>query len=386
MNHVHLNMIKSFLLFLVLTISLCTHAQNQEPMIDVLETEIKVASGKEDELYLAFNTGDQIVFNMKVDGKKTIDVVEIIEYPSNKRFAEYKSSRIENKLIRVSNKAVYKFRFHNSNILFSRVCNVHIQRIPANDSTIDFNTGVKWVEKNDTTWSSNTREVVLGYDTTYLRKTKKVLIKTEQKETLILDKSQRVHSRMSENNNKTYVFFNLPQNVFADNKTSKVIAWAFWVGVGEESNRAWRENTKVIGSLVQGAASFFISPLGALAAGKITELIIPKNGEDVAYVLTDETNKNYCLSGSSFKAFDEGKGVAGYRAFTDSDMNQGMYFLLFSNDNYVQAIDVNIKVSAIVQTDIYKYQPYTEMKINEIRGTKTFKTPTVTSKLIPITE
>lgn len=265
-----------------------------------------------------------------------------------------------------------------------RICKIKIQRIPASELTKNFNSTVTWETRQETTFNTYTKDVIVGYDTTYVQKTKKVLIKTEIKEELIFDKPQRVHSTTNSNGYKTTLFFTLPQNKTLPYETTKVISWAYWVGVGDEANQAWKQNSQTIINFAKGAATYFTSPLGALAAGAVTELILPKIGEDVSYAIADQINKDLFLSGNQYNAYDYGKGVAGFRKFTDQTMCQGSFFVLLSNDNVMQGIDATVKVVAIIESNFYEDQQYTEVIATPRYEKKTFSEPIVNTYKVPV--
>ncbi len=208
--------------------------------IDVTEQTIKIKAMKEEEIQLGFAAGDKIVFNFKEVNDKEIKEVEILEYPSSSKYSDFKVSKVENKIVPVLKQGVYIFRFKNSAIN-GRVCKILIQRIPAAEATRNFSTAVSWVTRQDTTWNIFTKDVVVGYDTTYLQKTKKEIVSSEQKEEIILDKNERVHSETNANGNRTSVFFSLPPNSFTGSTSVKVIAWAYWIGVGNEAAAAWQK-------------------------------------------------------------------------------------------------------------------------------------------------
>ena len=367
------------LLFTAITVTV-----NAQEAVDVTDQTLKVGALKEEELYFGFAQGDKIIFNFKEINAKELKEVEIVEYPNNSKFSDFKTIQIDNKTINVTKQGVYLFRFKNGT-LAGRICKIQIKRIPANASTQNFNTAVNWITKQDTTWNTYTKDVIVGYDTTYLQKTKRELVKTEKREELIIDKSQRVHSQTSDNGNKTYVFFTLPQNQYTTYKIAKVISWAYWVGVGEEANQAWKSNMQIVGGLAKNAAALFTSPLGALAVGAAADLLIPKVGEDVSYSIVDESNKNLFMGGYQYRGWDQGKGVAGFKKFNDESLCQGTYFVCLANDNLVQAIDANVKVIAIVETNEYEDKPYTEMVVNAKYEKKMFTDPIITSKEIPVT-
>lgn len=355
-----------------------------QELIDVTDQTIKLGGFKEEELYFGFATGDKIIFNFNEANNKELTEIEIIEYPNNSKFSDYKTKQIENKTISVTTQGVYIFRFKNA-ALAGRICKVKIQRIPASEETKNFNSSVTWETRQETTYNTYTKDVIVGYDTTYTQKTKKVLVNTEQKEELIFEKPQRVHSITNSNGNKTTLFFTLPQNEVTLYKTKKVISWAYWVGVGEEANQAWKQNSQIISDIAKGSASYFTTPLGALAVGAITDLMIPKIGEDVYYAIADQTNKDLFLSGYQYKIYDQGKGVAGYRKFSDPSVCQGTYFVLLSNDNLMLGIDATVKVIAIIETNTYEDHQYTDTNITPRYEKKTFSDPVIKTLKVPIT-
>lgn len=355
----------------------------QEP-IDVTDQTIKIGATRSEEIMLGFAGGDKIVFNFTEVNGKDLKEVEVIEYPSTSKFSDFKTNKIENKILAVSRQSVYIFRFKNA-AFGGRVCKIHVQRIPANNETKNFNTAVSWIPKQDTTWNTYTKNIVIGYDTTFAQKTKKELIKTEQREELLLDKPQRIHSTTNENGNRTSVFFTLPPNSITHNKITKVIAWAYWIGVGEEANKAWQSNVKVMQSAIKTGAAYFTTPLGALAIGAVANLLTPKLGEDVYYAVTDQQNRNLFQAGQQFRLYDNGKGQAGYRKFTNPGLCQGTYFICMSNDNSFQGIDATVKVIAIVETSEYEDKAFTEMIVNPRFEKKLFKEPTIKSYNAPVT-
>lgn len=352
--------------------------------IDVTEQTIKVGAMKTEEMYFGFAEGDQVIFNFTEADKKELKEIEITEWPNTSKFSDYKTWKVENKTLNIGRTGVYKFRFYNSAIT-GRVCRIKIQRIAANEASKNFNSNVSWVNKQDTSWNSYTKDVIVGYDTSYEQRSKKELVKTERSEELIMDKPQRVHSTTNENGNKSWLFFDLPRNELSANKTKNVIAWAYWVGVGEEANKAWQQNEQAIKKLAQGAASYFTTPLGGLAVGAVFDLVTPKLGEDVYYAVTDEMNKSLFMAGRNFRLNDQGKGVAGYRKFTDKSMCQGRFFICLSNDNLTLGINATVKVVAIVETNYYEDKTYTEQIVTPRYEKQIFKDPVIRTAKIPVT-
>jgi hypothetical protein len=353
--------------------------------IDVAELQLKLAPGANEVLYYGFAAGDRILFTVEEANGNTIHEVTVAEYPETIKYKGLEVKKEKNKEFDVANKTVYSFKFAN-NTKEERLCSVKIQRVPSLSSQKNFNTAVKWVTKQDTTWNSFTRDVVVGYDTLYVQKTRKAVAFEKRYEEVVLDKSQRVGSKAgSLGDNKTTVSFTLPQNFTGKDETKKVVAWAYWVGVGEESNEFWKQNRKMIVGAVQGATTMFTSPLGGIAAGAVTNLILPTNGEDVEYALASEQNSKLFMESKAYKYFDSGKGIAAYKRFTDGPMLQGKYYMLLSNDNYVQPIDVNVKVSAIIEHIKYKNENYTDRVITPRYEKKIVKEPQINTAKVPVT-
>lgn len=354
-----------------------------QEIVDVTDQTIKIGSFQEEVLYFGFAAGDKIVFSFNEVGGKELKELEIVEYPNNSKFSDFKTSQIENKSIAVIEEGVYFFRFKNTAVS-GRVCNIKIQRIPASEESRDFNTKVIWETRQETSYNTYTKDVIVGYDTTYTQKTRKVLLSSEREEVMIFDKPQRVHSSTNPNGNKSSLFFTLPENKTEAYKTTTVISWAYWVGVGEEASQAWKQNVQALGELAKGAANYLATPLGALAVGTVADLMVPNVGEDVYYAITDQENKNLYFAGYQYKLLDQGKGVAGFRKFSNPNMCQGTYFVLLSNDNMVQAIDAHVKVIAIVETKEFKDEQYTEMTVTPRYEKQVFSDPIVTTFEVPV--
>ncbi len=375
---------KLFTFVLCFTFSICVSFA--QTYVDVAELTIKVGPAKTEELLYGFAEGDQIIFSFEEAEGRPLKEVEIVEYPENSKFMDYETKKIETKSIQVPAKNVYKFKFRNSHLLKGRVCRIKIQRIPASPETKNFNTAIKYVSEQDTTYKSYTKDVVVGYDTLYQQKTKLVLEEQKNYEELILDKSQRVNSsRHFVNGNKTFLFFNLPLNYKNKFESLEVKSWIYWVGVGEESNKAWQQNKKALEGAINLAAGAFFTPIGAYAFGAASSLLLPNNGEDVIYALVDEANKNLFVSGYDYKGFDFGKGVVSYKLFSNPALLQGQFFIVMSNDNILHDIDVNVKVSAILEYKKYKEETYTEMKIKPIEEKKIITEPIITTRKFPAT-
>jgi len=360
-------------------------AFGQEP-IDVTDQTIRISGLKEEEIYFGFAEGDKIIFNFKEADNKELKEIEIVEYPSNSKFSDYKTKIIENKTITVTKQGVYIFRFKNSAIS-GRICKIKIQRIPGSEATKNFNSTVTWETRQETTYNTYTKDVIVGYDTTYVQKSKKELVKTELSEDMILEKNERVNSidNLDYKNYET-IQVTLPQNEISTYKTKKIVSWAYWIGVGKESSEAWAKNVKTVSNVASGALTIFGGgPLAGIAVGAVTSLAMPPTtGEDVAYwFIPDYQNAQLFLANQSFNQFDKGKGVAAFGK--NSNRTQGVFYIGLLNDNQFQGIDANVKISVIWETNYYEDKQYTEMNVTPRYEKKQFSDPIIKTFKVPVT-
>ncbi|KGO84950.1 hypothetical protein Q765_18760 [Flavobacterium rivuli WB 3.3-2 = DSM 21788] len=352
--------------------------------IAVADLQLKLEPADTQELLYGFAEGDRVIFTIEEANGNYVSEVSVMQYPETYKYRRQNIKKEKAQEFTVNNKSVFAFRFKNDT-KGKRVCNVKIMRVPKNSADKNFNTAIKWVTKQDTVWNSLTKDVVVGYDTLHVQKTRRVVLSEKKYEEIVLDKSQRVNAKTSMGETKTGIDFTLPLNYVAKDETKKVVAWAYWVGVGKESNEFWKENRKMIVEGVKGVATYFSTPLGGIAAGTLTNLVLPVNGEDVEYALVNEANNKLFLANKPCKPFDSGKGVAAYKRFTDTGMQQGKYFMALANDNYIQPIDVNVKVSAIIEHLKYKDEKYTDTTITPRYEKKIVSEPQIVTNKIPVT-
>lgn len=349
---------KKILLFLIVFIPLLSLSQ-QEP-INISELTIKLSFQKEKNIYYSFEEGDQIIFDFELLKGKSLREIEITELPSNSVFMEYRTTRIDNKKIIVRNKGVYRFKLYNSAI-GKRVCKIKISRIPKSEKTKEFNTNWKWKTLRDTTYVPYTKDSIVGYKTIKYKETKRELIKTELVDDLLFNKNQKVHSQLSEYRSRTYLKVNMPNPIMTALKEEKVIAWAYWIGVGQEAQEAYKESASSISNLATDITTAFGTPLAGLAVGTITNLIIPNTGEDVGYAfIANYENTQRFIEGLTYYQFDKGKGIVAYGKHTSHA--QGTFYIGLSNDNQIQPIDVNVKVVAIKEIKTFEKKEYDREK------------------------
>ena len=371
-------------IILTLTLALPYLLCYGQERVDVAEQTIKVGSKEEEVLYYGFAEGDQIVFNFEEVDEKEVKEVEIIELPENSKFKDYEVKSIKDKIIKVNKKGVYKFRFYNSAMMKGRVCRIKIQRIPKNPETLDFNTGIKWVEKFDTTYDVKTETVTTGYNTVNKQKSKRVLASIDTSTVSLTDRVERVHSTTNGNGNVSMVTFQLPENTFSPNifipySSTETVSWAYSIAVGE-SGKAWYKdaNSKAAAKSASGLAvkaGLMSSGYGALALLAIEGLSAfsnPPQGDNIQFRIYEGQNPtaNY------------GNSVAVSGKVNDS--NQGYRTIRLENDNIMEGINVEVKAIAVIVTKKWKDEYYTVQETEPIKEKKTLKIPKVAKTKVPV--
>jgi hypothetical protein len=219
---------------------------------------------------------------------------------------------------------------------------LRLHRVPRSAATEFFDTAAEEVVMRDSVFVQEQVEVVVGMDTVLEQTTRRINSHTEYREDKLIDRSERLTAGQVQ-----AVRFALPRDAETRARDEKVVGWAYWIGVGEESNLAWEQNKALINKSIKTVAGVAMSPLGALVAGLTTDLMLPPKGigEDVIYKLAQHDP----YSDKGYHAVDEGAGVAGYRKISDPKFQQGDFGFFIQNDNLITPIDVEIRVSAYIE-------------------------------------
>jgi hypothetical protein len=329
--------IKIYLVFfLFFTIS--STAFTQTP-VDVIEQTFKIgALGGEEVLYFGFAEGDQIIFNFEeVDGKK-LKELEITEYPSSSKFLDYKTAKIENKTITVSSEAIYKFRF-TSNALSARICKVKIQRIPASEATIKFNTSVLWKTV---------------YDTSYTTEQERYLAKSELRPIAVVPTTSHFinggsNATLLGGKSRVSLPVNLPNNT---------VEWYYEFSAYREP-----ENIEKVKSSFQlvGQLTKIIDQTGALKFG-VEQLSQPPGGNYCDVYLMDFNNKQLFEAKQEYRYFPVGSReniVSGVVKVSGG----GNYYLGLKNPATLHGIHVAIEVVAVTLNEEWGIRPIQKMAV-----------------------
>jgi hypothetical protein len=345
------------LIFLLLLLSgFSGMAQKPTPAkpLEVCDLSLQFSNKEEQELYYGFAAGDRILFSFNESVGAVLAEVEITEFPSNVKFRELNTAAIKEKTIEVTKAAVYRFRFR-SDTKKDRTIKVRIQRVPASDKTKAFVTAVKWVERFDTVYQNdNTR-----FEKQMVKQTRRVLVRTDTAISSLADKTERIAAKASwSGSTSTKVPITLPTNKYESDRSYEVIAWAFWVGTGEQAEKQYSEANRLAGlgkSAVStvGKLGYLAGPYGALASlalDGVSYFTAPRGGNNIKYRVLSKDNK----------VLDSGDGPSAYARH--NTYTQGTMTFEMGNDNYIDAIDARVRVIAVALVKTYRQEEYTEEK------------------------
>jgi hypothetical protein len=338
-----------FVFFIVLK-SAFAFAQAAQAPIEVADVTLKIGSKDEQSLHYAFAEGDRVYFSFAEADKKNLKEITVTEYPDNLKYKGIDTEGATDKQFYVQRKGIYTFTFKNTAFLASRTVKVLIRRLPAAPATKNFDTGVIWQTKHDTTFEYNS-----DWELKEFSKTSKIMVRADTQIVTLFDKTERldgkfVYGGKTENN----VLFKLPANKYApDSKNSynstELVSWAYWIGVGTESSKGYSDqNKKLVG--VASSAAKLAGPYGVIAGLAIDGVSMfamsSPLGDNVDYMVhvVDKSKKAILV--------DKGNGTVA--SAKNATHLQGDVIIKLYNDNLREGIDVTVKAVAVLVNKTYE--------------------------------
>lgn len=352
---------------LILSILLTANLFAQNP-ITITDRAFKTSSSVSDDFYYSFAEGDIIVVDLTTERGSSIKSFEIIELPYNSsKYSSFNSTSINQKQIEVNKKAVYLFRIYGGN--GGKYCNLKIARIPKDKSTEGFNTEWKWGYITDTTYVTYQEDSLVGSDTISYTETKKVLSSEEIREENIVNSNIEIKSIgiIDHDNPREKVKIELPRNLQYDNKKEEVVAWAYWIGVGDNSDNVVRKNMELIKNAANMTSAIpFVGKYSALAGyavGIVSDLYTTKGDYVQYYLVADANNANLFMKGKTFSSIRSNNVSGAFERFLNNNMLQGTYYICLYNDNLSFHKKVKVLVSVVIKTQYFRNEEVQKSKV-----------------------
>lgn len=327
------------------------------PIEPIIVTEQTLQVSGEQRFFFAFEAGDEMLIDLSVLKGKNIKEFEVLRYPESTKFQEIQLTELKGKKIRVFDRAVYEFRLKSGG---NKKIKLKIQRIPYSSARINFDTHVQWKTVTDSIRKNYSETIKVVYDTSYITKYRKVFKKKDLLVVDLADQQERVHSRTNlSNDNVNVLSFDLPLSSKELLSEKRVVAWAYWIGVGQEGTENYNKELK---QFLKTAATKVVSKnlLAGLALGVYAVTVNPPEGENIQYELTVGEQK--VAQGNVTSAFGR---VA--------QALEGKIQLKLTNDNFMNGLNVSVKVSAVVEQLIYRMEGYQvrevkAMNVKDVKG------------------
>lgn len=319
---------KLFLPILVSGLVSAFRLYGQKPVM-VVESTLKVGPFKEEAFYYGFAAGDKLIFNFEEANNKELKEIEIMELPSSSKFMDYKTKKIENKTIDIVNTGIYKFRFANSTIL-PKVCKFSIQRIPASESTQNFNTTVYTRNVDDTTYTTEQES--------YIDRTDTVL-------TNLQDRIVKLQAVSANGVNKSTFNFILSENT---------IAWSYYIYTDEPGKKVYEDAAKKLAANSTVSKFQNYGPLAAEAYGEDSYLKKLQPGKPINFWIVEGENADLFTNGAQFKYIKKGTVVNDYSRM---DYRKGTLYFCFSNGTSTEPANITVKITSLHINEVLKTRP-----------------------------
>lgn len=345
-----------FRIFLILSLwigfSFSTMATPVEPVI-ITNQELKING--EQRLYYALEAGDALIIDLTLLKGKQLKEFELIAYPSNSKFKATKIDALEGKTIRIFERGVYEFRLKAGG---TKTVHLKLKRVPFSPAKRQFDTTVKWKTVRDTIRKNYTEKTKVSYDTAWVNKQRKVLVKVDTTFTSIADRQERVISminKITSSDNKLY--FKLPTNKTAPLAETKVIGWSYWIGVGQHGLDNYNKELRTFLLKISGKVASK-NLLAGIALGTYALAVNPPKGDNINYTLT--VDDQAVSTGNVTSCFGR-----------ETELLQGKIGLELYNDNLINGINVGIKILVVQTTRSYQMETYQERTITPIKELET---------------
>ncbi len=277
--------------------------------------------------YYAFDEGDIVSIDFSEQKGKGIKSFEFKSYNSEIIFSKFKPIRFTEE-IEIKKKGFYQINIENQ--MGARICDLKVQR--KNVSMSGLSTKVKWLEVQDTLWSSKNER--------YLDTTIYTPVQVQDKQSFYINSATNLGGQ-------TRVTFpvNLPENT---------IEWFYTYGCSRKKSEieTVEKRMNLLGELSEILSTSLTGGIASLTASLISK---PPGGNQCDVYVLDATNASYFRAKSQFTYFTEGtrenfkSGVVLMKNLNYSGLSIGI-----RNSDMMHGVHVAIEVVAITKKKVYK--------------------------------
>ena len=275
---------------------------------------LKDEGNSSETFYYAFEKGDELMINAKILNKKGNFFVKVRSYPDKTLiYSNQKTGNIKDQMIQIPQRGIYILDFW-TNAVFGKKIQLAIQRIPANQAAIDFNTTVELKNKYDAV-------------------------------TVIAPTQQYINSTSNEKfkggSSKITVGINLPPNT---------VEWHYIF----TASRNKAEIAKVSRSfdLVGNLSKALLGANGKILSIGINAITVPPGADYCDVFVLDQINQNSFVNNLQFSYIKSGsrQNLKEGKATIPVSQNKSSQFLGFRNRDFWHGIHIAYEVVAIVKS------------------------------------
>jgi len=315
---------KIFSLILAIAMLTAFRSHAQKPVV-VIESTLKLGPFKEEVFFYGFAAGDKLVFDFEEENDKEVKEVEITELPASSKFLDYKTKKIKEKTINIANTGIYKFRFANG--ILPRVCKFSIRRIPANESTQNFNTTVYTRTVDDTLYSNDKESYIDKSDTVA---------------TNLQDRNVKLQAGTGSGLNKSNFNFLLDENT---------IAWSYYIYTDDAGKKLYEEAAKKLAEDPIKTKFQQFGPLATEAHGDNSYLKKLETGKQINFWVVEGENADLFMNGAQFKFIKKGTI---FNDFSKMPYRKGSLYFCFSNPSTTEPVNITVKITSLHINEVLK--------------------------------
>ncbi|SNR16216.1 hypothetical protein [Tenacibaculum jejuense] len=314
---------KQFYLTILLLSSVQIYALKDS--VSVVDLNFRIPLMSDYKLLYGFAEGDKIIINYKEERNKKLKTFEVGEYKGSTLYSDFNMITLTNKVITIKKTGIYIFKFSNLS-LGKRVCSFKLDRVPASENTIAFDTTVKERVVADTTYTTR-RE-------TYIKKEKYIVKKIHENQHFYVNSGSNAFFKGGKSRIALPLY--LPKNT---------VKWYYTVV-------AFRDKAKVETMKQQIHLTSELTKLIDTSGGLgflVNQLTLPPGRDYCGVYLINHNNLNNFFNKKTYSYYPSGtrENIVAANVEVPNTFSEQMYLAIL-NPSRTYGVNVLLSVSAIV--------------------------------------